>query len=187
MLDVRELISEGGSTEDHDYYKTQYDLIRSRDLAAGVIRDLKLENTSLFASRQPSTYLVQLWVNLSSRIGRYLSLFSPVSATNSEVDGVSADSIDAYLRCLSVEPKVGTRLVLVSFTAPDPQLAATIANAHVKHYVNEGLVLHSESQRAAVDFSRTTDRHQATSRAVRSGSQYLSSQQRHRLLRRGGH
>lgn len=155
VLDVRELISEGGSTEDHDYYKTQYDLIRSRDLAAGVIRDLKLENTSLFASRQPSTYLVQLWVNLSSRIGRYLSLFSPVSATNSEVDGVSADSIDAYLRCLSVEPKVGTRLVLVSFTAPDPQLAATIANAHVKHYVNEGLVLHSESQRAAVDFLET--------------------------------
>jgi polysaccharide biosynthesis transport protein len=152
VLDVRELISEGGSTEDHDYYKTQYDLIRSRDLAASVIRDLKLENTSLFASRQPSTYLVQLWVQLSSRIGRYFSLFSPVSATNSEVDGVSADLIDAYLKGLSVEPKVGTRLVLVSFTAPDPQLAATITNAHVKHYVNEGLVLHSESQRAAVDF-----------------------------------
>jgi polysaccharide biosynthesis transport protein len=95
---------------------------------------------------------VQLWVQLSSRIGRYFSLFSPVSATNSEVDGVSADLIDAYLKGLSVEPKVGTRLVLVSFTAPDPQLAATITNAHVKHYVNEGLVLHSESQRAAVDF-----------------------------------
>ena len=152
VLDVRELISEGGSTEDHDYYKTQYDLLRSRDLAAGVIRDLKLENTPLFASRQPATYLVQLWSTLSSRIGHYFSLFSPVSPANSEVDGVSADLIDAYLNGLTVQPQIGTRLVLVSFSAPDPQLAATITNAHVKHYIHEGLVLRSESQLAAVDF-----------------------------------
>jgi capsular exopolysaccharide synthesis family protein len=47
---------------------------------------------------------------------------------------------------------VGTRLVTVSFSAPDPRLAARTANAHVRHFVQQGIQLRSESRRAAVEF-----------------------------------
>jgi succinoglycan biosynthesis transport protein ExoP len=149
VLDVRELISEAGSTDDHDYYKTQYDLLKSRDLAAGVIQDLKLENTELLGGGGPRGLLS----HLESLYGRLLSMFSPAPVVVApQAGGVSAGAIDAYLSRLKVEPQVGTRLVKVSFKAPDPRLAARITNTHVAHYIQQGLNLRSESRRAAVDF-----------------------------------
>jgi capsular exopolysaccharide synthesis family protein len=65
---------------------------------------------------------------------------------------VSGNAINSYLGRLKVEPKIGTRLVVVSFSAPDPVLAARIADAHVRHYVHQGLELRSESRRVAVEF-----------------------------------
>lgn len=149
VLDVRELISEAGSTDDHDYYKTQYDLLKSRDLAASVIRDLKLENTELLGGGGPHGLLGYL----ESLYGGLLSMFSaPPVVEGTKAGGVSAGAIDAYLARLKVEPQVGTRLVSVSFKAPDPELAARITNAHIRHYIQQGLDLRSESRRAAVDF-----------------------------------
>jgi capsular exopolysaccharide synthesis family protein len=150
VLDVRELISESGSTDDHDYYKTQYDLLKSRDLAASVIRDLKLENTELLGGGGPRGLLG----HLDSLYSSLLSMFSPapVVVVGPQTGRVSARAIDAYLARLKVEPQVGTRLVMVSFKAPDPELAARITNTHIRHYIKQGLDLRSESRRAAVDF-----------------------------------
>jgi polysaccharide biosynthesis transport protein len=152
VLDVRELISEAGSTEDHDYYKTQYDLLKSRDLAASVIRDLNLEQSSLFGGKEKQAYLAWVWTCLGSLSTRWLGGSLPLPARSTDVDGVSGNAIDSYLGRLKVEPKIGTRLVVVSFGAPDPVLAARIADAHVRHYVRQGLDLRSESRRVAVEF-----------------------------------
>jgi polysaccharide biosynthesis transport protein len=150
VLDVRELISEAGGSDANDYYKTQYDLLKSRDLAASVIRDLKLENTELLGGGKPHGLLG----HLESLYGRLLSMFSPrpVVVVGPQIGGVNAGAIDAYLARLKVEPQVGTRLVKVSFKAPDPEIAARITNTHVRHYIQQGLNLRSESRRAAVDF-----------------------------------
>jgi polysaccharide biosynthesis transport protein len=147
VLDIRELISEAGSTDDHDYYKTQYDLLKSRDLAAGVIRDLNLESTGLLGSTDSSGFIAKI----SALLARFLDL-TPERAAVAETEGVRASAIDAYLARLKIEPLVGTRLVAVSFSAPDPRLAARIANAHVRHFVQQGIQLRSESRRAAVEF-----------------------------------
>jgi capsular exopolysaccharide synthesis family protein len=148
VLDVRELISESGSTDDHDYYKTQYDLLKSRDLAATVIQDLKLENTELLGAGDPRDFLSRIW----SIQGVLLNMFSPAPAVGPRSTGISARAIEAYLARLKVEPQVGTRLVKVSFKAPDAELAARITNAHIRHYVQQGLQLRSQSGRVAVEF-----------------------------------
>jgi capsular exopolysaccharide synthesis family protein len=147
VLDIRELISEAGSTDDHDYYKTQYDLLKSRDLAAGVIRDLNLENTGLLGSPDSRGFIAKV----SAFFARFLDL-TPDRAALAETDGVRTSAIDGYLKRLKIEPLVGTRLVTVSFSAPDPRLAARTANAHVRHFVQQGIQLRSESRRAAVEF-----------------------------------
>jgi polysaccharide biosynthesis transport protein len=150
VLDVRELISEAGSTDANDYYKTMYDLLKSRDLAASVIRDLNLANTELLGAGEPHGLLG----HLESLYGRLLSMFSPppVVVVGPQTGGVNAGAIDAYLARLKVEPQVGTRLVKVSFKAPDPEVAARITNTHIRHYIQLGLNLRSESRRAAVAF-----------------------------------
>jgi polysaccharide biosynthesis transport protein len=152
VLDVRELISEAGSTEDHDYYKTQYDLLKSRDLAASVIRDLNLEQSGLFGGKEKQAYPAWVWACLGSLSTRWFGGSPPLPARSTDLDGVSGNAIDSYLGRLKVEPKIGTRLVVVSFSAPDPVLAARIADAHVRHYVRQGLELRSESRRVAVEF-----------------------------------
>jgi polysaccharide biosynthesis transport protein len=147
VLDVRELISEAGSTDDHDYYKTQYDLLKSRDLAAGVIRELNLESTGLLGSTDSRGFIAKI----SAFLSRFLDL-TPERAAVAETEGVRASAIDAYLARVKIEPLIGTRLVTVSFSAPDPRLAARIANAHVRHFVQQGIQLRSESRLAAVEF-----------------------------------
>jgi polysaccharide biosynthesis transport protein len=147
VLDIRELISEAGSTDDHDYYKTQYDLLKSRDLAAGVIRDLNLEGTGLLGPTDSRGFIAKI----SAIFARFLDP-TPQGTAVAETDGVRASAIDAYLGRLKIEPLIGTRLVTVSFSAPDPRLAARIANAHVRHFVQQGIQLRSESRRAAVEF-----------------------------------
>ena len=147
VLDVRELISESGSTDANDYYKTQYDLLKSRDLAAGVIRELNLESTGLLGSPGSRGFIAKTLALLA----RFLDLNAELAAAP-ETDGVRASAIDAYLKRLTIEPLIGTRLVKVSFSAPDPRLAARIANTHVRHFVHQGIQLRSESRLAAVEF-----------------------------------
>jgi succinoglycan biosynthesis transport protein ExoP len=152
LLDVRELISEAGSTADNDYYKTQYDLLKSRDLAADVIRELNLEHTVTFGTEPAQDRVARFYSYLLSQYGRWTDGFSSAQAKNPEVNGVGASTIDSYLKRLTVQPKIGTRLVVVSFSATDPALAASIVDAHVHHYIRQGLELRSQSRRTAVEF-----------------------------------
>src|SRR5215469_8625739 len=50
VLDIKELLDDHTGSQDYDYYKTQFALLKSRDLAAGVIRDLDLMHTSPFTT-----------------------------------------------------------------------------------------------------------------------------------------
>ncbi|MGH7932853.1 MAG: GumC family protein, partial [Candidatus Binataceae bacterium] len=151
VLDIKELISEDGGTEDHDYYKTQFELLKSRDLAAGVIRDLDLMHSPMFASNTQHGYAASLWFYLIAQLGR-LSPSPTAAAHNDDPNAPIEKAIDAYLHRLTVEPKIGTRLVMVSFSAPDPVLAQRVVQAHVRDYIRRDLDLRNESRRSAVEF-----------------------------------
>lgn len=146
VLDIKELISEGDSTGDYDYYKTQFELLKSRDLAASVIRDLDLMHSPLFAPKTQHGYAAGLW-----ELGRLLPS-SSAAEHDRDPNAESAKAIDAYLHRLTVEPKIGTRLVVVSFSAPDPILARRVVQAHVRNYIRRDLDLRNESRRSAVEF-----------------------------------
>ena len=60
--------------------------------------------------------------------------------------------IDNYLHRLKVKPEIGTRLVVVSFSVPNPALAQRIVQAHVSHYINRDLDLTNKSRRSAISF-----------------------------------
>jgi capsular exopolysaccharide synthesis family protein len=149
LLDVKELISASGSTEDHDYYKTQFELLRSRDLAGRVISELDLLHNPAFNSvdfRGRVTNLV---------LGPISTLFDgkaqPVPAKEAATFD-RFDIISRYLDGLKIEPVVGTRMVTVSYSASNRSLAARIVDRHVRDYVQMGIDLRAQAGKSARDF-----------------------------------
>ncbi len=133
------------------FYGTQYQILKSRTLAAKVVRDLALDRNSYF-TQKPKPSLV----------GRFLSslrsLFSSESRNRAaapegtDILGIKAEMIDKYLAGLTIRPEYDTRLAEVAFTSPDPVLAAKITNTHVQAYIQEGYELRSHSNEAAQRF-----------------------------------
>lgn len=100
----------GDIRDTRDFYQTQFELIRSRALAAQVIKDLKLDDK--LSSTSPLTSVKQ-WLGIASK---------PTEPSALE---------NAFLENLSVEPVKTSRLVLVHYDSSNPEQAAQIANAVV--------------------------------------------------------
>jgi polysaccharide biosynthesis transport protein len=158
VLDMKELMVEPPGGEEHDYYKTQYALMRSRSLAAGVIHDLGLQDNPLFdSSHKPLGMFGSLYANFKSWLKKPVpdeQTFDPV-----ENLGVSSRAVKQYLERLTIDPEFGTRLVRISFDTPNADLSATLANAHAQAYVHQGLDLRVKSTQIAQHFleSRLVD------------------------------
>ncbi|MBV8358914.1 MAG: polysaccharide biosynthesis tyrosine autokinase [Deltaproteobacteria bacterium] len=130
--------TQGLSDEETDnYYGTQYKVLQSRSLALRVIQDLALQDSPLFNSRP---LLTRLGIQTGNRQSKAQ---------------IRQKEIDSYLEHLTVKPQSGTRLVTISFSAPDPLLAARIANAHVRAYVAQGAELRNEASTTARQFLET--------------------------------
>ena len=120
--------------ETDNYYGTQYKVLQSRNLALRVMQDLALQDSPLFNSKP---LLPRLGIQTSNRQSKAQ---------------IREKEIDSYLERLTVKPQVGTRLVTISFSAPDPLLSARIANAHVRAYVAQGAELRNEASTTAREF-----------------------------------
>jgi capsular exopolysaccharide synthesis family protein len=140
---------------DYDYYRTQFDLLKSESLAARVIQDYRLETNPLFNPTKQRTGLFAsalAYVNneLANFAGAQNGTFSAAGLDGAY--GVDPAALKAYLARLTVEPVRGTRLVLVRFTTPDRELSARIANAHVQTYIRQGLELHAQTGKDVEEF-----------------------------------
>lgn len=138
-----------------EFYKTQYEILRSRDLAATVVRDSGLANDILWGGKREDSkdgFVTQLRSNTAEWFN---SLFSPpTKKTNKKIAPAEAkpQPVGDYLSMLAIRPVQGTSLVRVSFTTPDPGLSARLANAHAQAYVRYGIDIRSNANEQAVDF-----------------------------------
>ncbi|MCH9698322.1 MAG: polysaccharide biosynthesis tyrosine autokinase [Gammaproteobacteria bacterium] len=137
------------------YYKTQYEILKSRSLAYAVINKMGLENSSEFKSQdqqnkfQPLIDWFQENLPVQELIADVQGIFSdPSDHYNStpgnkqlESDNTNATEIliSKFLSRLTIKPIRDSQLVNVSFDAYDPKLAAKIANTLVKTYINKDL------------------------------------------------
>jgi succinoglycan biosynthesis transport protein ExoP len=152
VLDVAELMDAAGGTQDHDYYNTQFELLKSQRLASRVISDLDLAHNPIFNS-------VSLQVRIMNFALAPLTILSGDSNDRTQVipakeekDLDRSDTIEHYLAGLKVTPVAGSQLVTVSYTAPDRSLAARIVDRHVRDYVQMGIDLRAQAGKRAQDF-----------------------------------
>ena len=157
VLDIHQALPESMSSDEYDYYKTQYELLKSRSLAACVIRGQRLE-AELSGEINHQHHYLQGIRDAAWGLGVWLGLVSDSAGTASAgggraaVDGVDARLVDAYLKHLDIRPRTGTRLVAVAYTAPSPQLASSIANAHALAYIRQGLEMRANANEEAQRF-----------------------------------
>jgi polysaccharide biosynthesis transport protein len=120
--DTMNVLNFEGSTDsyyyDEKFYQTQYELLKSRALAEDVIDELRLAENPIF---NPAT---------------------DDSDGNAETGGDSNKDrflVDAFLDNLKVEPIEYSKLVRISYSSTDPDLAAKIVNALANIFIRSSL------------------------------------------------
>ena len=120
-------VQQEASIADQEFYQTQYGLLRSRALSERVAVQLQLVDDQNFyrrfkvSSRDPAFQLVN---------GRY-----PAAGRATRQREAGA----VLLKHLDVSPTRLSRLVDVSFTSPDPDLSAKVANAWADNFIQTNL------------------------------------------------
>jgi capsular exopolysaccharide synthesis family protein len=136
-----------------DYYQTQYKILQSRALAKRTIDALQLWDDPQF--NPPPTNSLSL-----SKI-----VAMPISLVASWIKGpreheaplpdetkVQSAKIDRFLGSLDVAPVKNSRLVDVTYTSEHPELAARVANALAKAYIDQNLEFKFLSTKEATDW-----------------------------------
>jgi succinoglycan biosynthesis transport protein ExoP len=111
-----------------EYYQTQYEILRSRPLAERVVDELGLK---AFAPRAPATTGFS-WRKLIPGGSDEAAPAAPRAPDRATAIGIVQGN-------LSIVPVRNSQLVRIQFRNPDPEFAATLANAHAKAYIEETL------------------------------------------------
>lgn len=130
------------SAADQEFYQTQYGLLRSRSLATRVARDLRLADSADFFRTFGKEEVYE-------RLGQGAP--NQAGVRNARL----REAATILLENLSVAPIRLSRLVDISFTSPDPQLSALIANAWGTKFIESNLDRRFEATAYARRFLET--------------------------------
>ncbi|HQU48399.1 MAG TPA: GumC family protein, partial [Casimicrobiaceae bacterium] len=159
---------------DIDFYRTQYELLKSRSLAERVVRQLDLRQRSVEEAPKAVPWWSSWWSKLA---GREAANDDAEDAASAEAAAdPNAAAVRAFMSSMTVEPVRNSRLVRVLFDSPDRKLSADALNAlaqnfialslerrfdassYAKAFLEEKLAQTKakleESERALVDFQR---------------------------------
>jgi len=128
-------------TAEDDTLRTQYEVLKSRSLAKRVIEDLKLAENKEFKPGEP-TIVTHLIKSVRNFFG------TPAQPETDPLKRVT----DEYLSRLDVTPVRLARLASVTFDAADKDLAATIINAHARHFIEQNLQYKFDATQEASEF-----------------------------------
>ena len=124
-----------------EYLLTQFELLKSRELAEKVVRELALTRHFDFDPRQQPEALID-WSSILSSVKEYLPITRPGDLVNPPALSESQISdlvVRRFMGLLTVEPVLKTQLVKVSVEMADPVMATAAANALVNGYISSQL------------------------------------------------
>lgn len=152
---------------DQEFYKTQYGLLESRELARRVAGDLRLQDNEAFFAAAGLT--------LEQAGQRADGAVLPVRQAREERQTTAADIL---LRNLDVDPVEQSRLVDVTYSDPDRALAQRIANGWAANFVRLNLARKYDSTAHARRFleTRLNDLRQRLEQSERDLVGYASQQ-----------
>jgi len=130
-----------GSTR--DYFMTQFEILKSRDLAEKLVKRSKLaQHPGFNTPASPPWYASLLPEGLVSR----------KAAPKPSQEELEQSVVNQIVNGLSVQPVRNTQLVKLSFDSHDPELAAMIPNMLASIYITADLEARAEATRRAMSF-----------------------------------
>ncbi len=120
----------GLNTSGKEYYLTQFEILKSRELAVRVIQRLNLTSHKAFDPRQK-----QAGFNWKA----YLPIDTSVNDLPPTEDEILQSVVDKLKKSLIINPVRRTQLVHISFLSSDPELAALIANTMADVFIESHL------------------------------------------------
>ncbi|MGH7794168.1 MAG: GumC family protein [Candidatus Binatia bacterium] len=156
VINVQPVLSESveSSASDADYYQSQYEILKSRSLAAAVIKSQGLDKNPIFTGEGRRKNVIEVFNGLLSKATAWMRWGNQAEVAGIPSD-VKSESINAYQGMLDVEAVKRSRLVRISISSPSPALSASIANAHAQAYVRQGIRLKSQASEQARKFLET--------------------------------
>jgi polysaccharide biosynthesis transport protein len=136
-----------------DYYQTQYKILQSRGLARRTMDSLNLWTDAEFIA--PVRQSVTIRSALSAVFGRVAAKAGPATlpapSAAAETAGQSR-AIDQFLSALTITPIRYSRLVDLKYQSASPRLAAAVANALAKSYIEQNLEFKFLASKEASDW-----------------------------------
>lgn len=133
----------GLDSSNNEYYLTQFEILKSRQLAEKVIRNLNLVNHPEF-NPEPG-FLKTKIKELKEDSGINQFIQDQLNTTTAELTAEEQSAqhfqivTGTFLKKLSISPVRKTQLVKISFDANNRLLAATVANAVGEAYIDNNL------------------------------------------------
>lgn len=125
VVSIQEVYDIDGSNK--EYLQTQFEILKSRELAQRVVLTLDLVNHAEFQPKEKSSFSID-WRS-------WLPVGHSENPASTEDDRIAA-VVDAFMAKLFIEPVRMTQLVKISFESPDPALAAKVSNTMAKAYID---------------------------------------------------
>jgi uncharacterized protein involved in exopolysaccharide biosynthesis len=123
-----------GSTDALDYnvtLQTQVSILQSDSIALEAIKALNLESTEdFFPQKKHAFQLIPSWVFF------WRKPMEPLSVPLEDAPNRRYVALKIFSQNLKVEPIAGTRLIGVSYSNPDPRLAADVVNHVVSSFTD---------------------------------------------------
>lgn len=116
---------------DVDFYRTQYELLKSRTLAERVVEQLNLRRGGA-APREPAR---PWWMGMLRRDKGAEAAADGAAPSGAPARNPNLLAAGAFQGSLIVDPIRSSRLVRVHFDSPDPRLAADALNALAQNFI----------------------------------------------------
>jgi succinoglycan biosynthesis transport protein ExoP len=137
--------------ESEPYYRTQYQILQSREVARHVVRKLELQNHPDFngnapRARDPITLIRQARASASAWVRGLIAKPAQVARPPaSDESALENGLVAAFLGGVVVRPVTGTRLVDIYYHHTNPDFAALAANTLAEEYTKQNLDLRLQS------------------------------------------
>lgn len=153
FLEFQQQVSLGEPVNDWDFYKTQYELLKSRSLARRVIDQLGLEAAQTPAQEGAPSFFSELRSSVKGWIQSAGPQKDPSGDLADESGAPDRPNLeDSLLGNLSISPIRDSRLVNVQYDSADPREAAAVANAVAESFINMSLERRYEARSYAKRF-----------------------------------
>ena len=150
VVGIEEVYS--GMSANREYFQTQAEIMKSRELAAKVVNRLDLAKDPEFDPRQQEPPFWRRWLgNIGIDLATIGVSEDDLSASKDDAT-ITKDVIRHFQARLTVEPVRLSQLVRVSFESSNPALAAKVANAVAEIFIESDLEARYQMTQKASDW-----------------------------------